>query len=42
MANPAPTIVNINAFDATQGTVIDFNVIGGTDIIRSNRRDFIC
>lgn len=37
MANPAPTIVNINAFDATQGTVIDFNVIGGTDIIRSNR-----
>lgn len=37
MANPAPTITNINAFDATQGTTINFNVIGGTDIIRSNK-----
>ena len=37
MANPAPTINQINAFDATQGTTIDFNIIGGTELVRSNR-----
>ena len=37
MANPAPTINQINAFNATQGTVIDFNIIGGTDLVRSNK-----
>lgn len=37
MANPAPTINQINAFNATQGTTIDFNIIGGTDLVRSNR-----
>ena len=37
MANPAPTINQINAFNATQGTTIDFNIIGGTELIRSNR-----
>lgn len=35
--NPAPTINQINAFDATQGTTIDFNIIGGTALVRSNR-----
>ena len=37
MANPAPTINQINAFNATQGTVIDFNIIGGTELVRSNK-----
>ena len=37
MANPAPTISQINAFNVTQGTVIDFNIIGGTDLVRSNK-----
>lgn len=37
MANPAPTINNISAFDATVGTIIDFNIVGGTEIVRSNR-----
>ena len=37
MANPAPTINQINAFDVTQGTTIDFNIIGGTEVIRSNK-----
>lgn len=37
MANPAPTINQINAFNATQGTIIDFNIIGGTELVRSNR-----
>lgn len=37
IANPAPTINQINAFDATQGTTIDFNIIGGTVLVRSNR-----
>lgn len=36
-ANPAPTINQINAFNATQGTTIDFNIIGGTALVRSNR-----
>lgn len=37
MANPAPTITQINAFDASTGTTIGFNIIGGTDIVRSNK-----
>ena len=37
MANPAPTINQINAFNAIQGTTIDFNIIGGTELVRSNR-----
>ena len=37
MANPTPTINQINAFNATQGTIIDFNIIGGTELVRSNR-----
>ena len=37
MSNPAPTINQINAFNATQGTTIDFNIIGGTELVRSNR-----
>lgn len=37
MSNPAPTITTINAFDASVGTVINFNIIGGTDIVRSNK-----
>ena len=37
MANPAPNINQINAFNATQGTTIDFNIIGGTELVRSNR-----
>lgn len=37
MANPAPTINQINAFNVTQGTTIDFNIIGGTELVRSNR-----
>ena len=35
MANPAPTLNQINAFNATQGTIIDFNIIGGTELVRS-------
>ena len=37
MANSAPTISTINAFNASIGTVIDFNIIGGEEIVRSNR-----
>ena len=37
MSNPAPTLNQINAFNATQGTTIDFNIIGGTEVIRSNK-----
>ena len=37
MANPAPTINQINAFNVTQGTTVDFNIIGGTELVRSNR-----
>ncbi len=37
MSNPAPTLNQINAFNATIGTTIDFNIIGGTEVIRSNR-----
>ena len=36
MANPAPIISQINAFNATEGTVISFNIVGGTSIVRSN------
>lgn len=37
MSNPAPTLNQINAFNATQGTTISFNIIGGTEVIRSNK-----
>ena len=40
MAYPAPTIQNINAFDATVGAIIDFSIVSGTEssqIMRSNR-----
>lgn len=37
MTNPAPTITTINAFSASAGTVINFNIIGGTEIVRSNK-----
>jgi hypothetical protein len=37
MANSAPAISTINAFNASVGTVIDFNIIGGEEIVRSNR-----
>ncbi len=37
MSNPAPTLNQINAFNATIGTTIDFNIIGGTEVIRSNK-----
>lgn len=37
MSNPAPTLNQINAFNATIGTTIDFNIIGGTELVRSNR-----
>lgn len=37
MANPTPTVNQINAFNVNVGTIINFNVIGGTDLIRSNR-----
>lgn len=37
MANPAPTITTINAFSASAGTIINFNIIGGTEIVRSNK-----
>ena len=37
MANPAPIIQKINAFDATQGTTINFNIIGGTELVQSNK-----
>ena len=36
MSNPTPILNNINAFDVTKGTTISFNIIGGTDIVRSN------
>ena len=36
MSNPTPILNNINAFDTTKGTTISFNIIGGTDIVRSN------
>lgn len=36
MSNPTPILNNINAFDATKGTTISFNIIGGTEIVRSN------
>ena len=37
MANPAPTAIIINAFNVDVGTVIDFNIMGGTNIVRSNK-----
>ena len=37
MSNPAPTAITINAFNVNVGTVIDFNIIGGTNIVRSNK-----
>lgn len=37
MANPTPILQQINAFDATKGTTINYSVVGGTDIIRSSR-----
>ena len=37
MAYPAPTISVINAFNVDAGTIIDFNIVGGTDIVRSNK-----
>ena len=37
MANPAPIIQKINAFDATRGTTINFNIIGGTELVQSNK-----
>lgn len=37
MANPAPIIQKINAFDATKGTTITYNIIGGTEIVRSSK-----
>ena len=36
MANPAPLINQINAFNVDVGTTIEFNIIGGTDLVRSN------
>lgn len=37
MANPAPIITTFNAFNVNIGTIIDFNIIGGTNIVRSNK-----
>lgn len=37
MANPAPIIQQISAFDVTQGTTIEFNIIGGTELVRSTK-----
>lgn len=37
MANPAPIIIQIPAFNVEVGTTIDFNIIGGTNIVRSNK-----
>lgn len=40
MAYPSPTIQTINAFDVDVGTVIDFNIVSGTEtsqIMRSNK-----
>ena len=37
MANPAPTVSTINAFNVDGGTIIDFNIVGGTNIVRSNK-----
>lgn len=36
MANPAPIINQIDAFNVDIGTTIEFNIIGGTDLVRSN------
>ena len=37
MANPAPIIQKINAFDVTKGTIIKYNIIGGTELVRSSK-----
>ena len=37
MANPAPTITTLNAFDVNVGTIINFNIVGGTNVVRSNK-----
>ena len=37
MAYPAPSVSTINAFNVDSGTIIDFNIVGGTDIVRSNK-----
>ncbi len=37
MANPAPIIQKINAFDVTKGTTIKYNIIGGTELVRSSK-----
>ena len=37
LANPTPILQQINAFDATKGTTINYSVVGGTDIIRYSR-----
>ena len=37
MANPAPIITTFDAFNVNIGTIIDFNIIGGTNIVRSNK-----
>ena len=37
MANPAPTVSTINAFNVDAGTIIDFNIVGGTNVVRSNK-----
>lgn len=37
MANPAPIISSIGAFDKNNGTTIYYNVIGATEIIRASR-----
>lgn len=35
--NPAPIIQKINAFDVTQGTVINYSIVGGTTLVRSSK-----
>lgn len=37
MANPAPTVSTINAFNVDAGVIIDFNIVGGTNVVRSNK-----
>ena len=37
MANPAPIIIQLPAFNVNVGVTIDFNIIGGTSIVRSNK-----
>ncbi len=37
MANPAPILTTFNAYDVTVGTTIDFNIVGGTNVVRSNK-----